>query len=523
MKRKTALTLALLLLFALPLAASPALAQNLNSPIGMWIQEGDTGTMLLYLSDYGNYLAWYSWLPQVESGTFTQQGAQLTFSQYEGPSSTWEFSVMGGWLNALQPDSGTTLTLQAFEARAPQALLGIWEGNIEGLGPFEMTLFDNSEFTEFFLDDMEEDEGIFLDNERVIAFSYPNGFSLQLSYQITGSGQGAEVSFYDSQTGEFAFGLWRPDESVQPGPEVTPQVSPAPGQPSGLVGYWRSMDPEDPNTLVFHEDGRFQLIYDEATDEAENPSGEYSVLGDTLTFTLQDGSVETVRFILMGDSLLLASANDLQNVLNYTRTGPPGEDGEPEGQIDPALAGTWAGLSFGSYFELTISPDASYSFLSLPDESQGHKGRVTVQGGLMNLEYAGGLSTYAFFIDEAGVLVMGDDPTTKLSGPLSREPLPAAPPSKMADPALVGVWGGLEGGNYVEHVFLADGSYQRFAPLEGEAQSGSFMASEGVLAILSPGGGARQASYEAGEDSLTITDTGQAPFEFIRMDGVMKR
>ena len=80
----------------------------------------------------------------------------------------------------------------------------------------------------------------------------------------------------------------------------------------------------------------------------------------------------------------------------------------------------------------------------------------------------------------------------RMSGPLVREPLPETTPSAAADPALTGVWGGMERGKYVEHVFFSDGRYLRFSPYdEAETEAGNYLADGNTLAVLTREGSSK--------------------------------
>jgi hypothetical protein len=550
--------LALAAALALMLSALPALASAPPSQlVGAWLEDGALGSTVVYLGGYGSYLVWRSWQPFVESGTYTADARTLTLSQYEGAATAWDYTLSGGLLSVYNAPSGAMLNLQRFELGVPEPLLGFWEGSDDQYGPFELNFMEFSEFDEFYFDDATYIQGIFIANDSTVAMGYPDGFVWQNAYRVTGEGQDAELSLYDPQTGELRMTLTRPQPQASPEatllptdapaftagplftaqPETTeqPLLTPRPGLPAGLAGAWRGEGSDGTHVIVLREDGTYAVTYDNpATPGLE---GTMVVGGDTLDLALPDGSTETLRYILMGDSLLLADTG-LQNAVTYARTqlpaatdapvlptdAPPLPTDAPDaGAMDPALVGTWGGFSFGEYFELTIREDGTYDYLALPDETLSHSGRATARDGQLVLTYEGGVSQYAFYLDN-GVPVLGDENRLlRLDGPLARLPLTEGPAAMTADPALTGVWGGIRGEAYEEHAFLADGTYQLFAflPEPGMTQ-GNYMAGNGSVAILTADG-SKLAAFSVQGDTLTLTFAGEEPIQLTRKPGTRTR
>ncbi len=560
MKKGFARALALLAALALSLTALPAFAAQPAQLAGAWYENGALGETVIYFSPEGNYLAWHSWQQMVESGTYAAAAATVTLTPFEGASTVWDYTLLGDFLSAFNRPTGAMLNMQRFELAAPEALLGYWEGTDEQFGPFDLQFMEDSTFDEFYYDDLTFYEGIFIANQSTIAMGYTDGYGWQNAYRITGEGQDAQLNLYNPQTGELRITLTRPLPEVSPdvqptpvptdvplftpGPLVTAVPFPTPQAtlPAGLAGAWRGEGPDGAHVLVFGEDGAFSVTYDDPA--MQGVQGNFLLRGDSLELALPDGGVEVFRFILMGDSLLLADAG-LVNTVTYARTQvpvvtdmPPVTDipvlptdpsvlptdaPPPAGGIDPALAGTWGGFSFGEYFELTIREDGTYDYLSLPDETLSHAGQVTADNGQLILTYPNGISQYAFYM-ENGVPVIGDENRLlRLSGPLSRLPLPDTAPAMTADPILTGVWGGLVNGSYEEHAFFADGTYQHFVFLpEPAVHPGNYMASNGSVAILTMDG-ARQVSFSVTGDILTLTMSGEEPVEFTRKPGTITR
>ena len=209
---------------ALPMATqAPALTAAPGWPppsrvVGAWIEDGALGTTLLYLGGYGSYLFWRSWLQFVESGTYSADGGMLALAQYEGPEAAWAYALSGDVLRMSARSSGATLTLHRFDLGVPQALLGYWEGEDEEYGPYEISIMDNSEFDEFYFDDLSFYQGILIANETTVALGYPDGYVLQADYRLTGSGLDEELRLYSPRNGELMLTLRRPAPQAAPDP-----------------------------------------------------------------------------------------------------------------------------------------------------------------------------------------------------------------------------------------------------------------------------------------------------------------
>ena len=557
--------LALAMACALLLAAAPgAAAASFSGMTGTWSGSGVYYTMTITLYDNGTYSTAIVQGGQTYqySGYYSADAYYMYFWPNGGTQSALSYRFTGDTLTLTDWGTGETILFtrqQPLYTPAPHApvipagLAGTWTGDDDGSIIFI---------------DLEED------GEITIAYDTPEPIDQMGTF--TAANGLFEAEFYDGSTVSFLFLLTgdtlifageegetltltrmrepfvppsAPPETFAPMqtpdvPRITPSpvpaipmpteflapptaapteapavtVPPAPLTP-GPMGVWQGTDAMGAKKLTLTPDGRIEIAYEQ--EEASRRAGTYILDSSTITAAFEDGSTEIFRYILMGDTLLLTDAQ-LGNPLTMTRWLPPPP---APAAIDPAVLGTWGGTD-GEYGEMTLretgeldlfipsdpSHCVTYSFrtqegrIIIRVEDRTVEGDYAVQGNVLTITFPEKPISY-----------------TKKPGPLARQEMPEQTAAATVDAALIGTWGGLEGGVYGETTLYGDGTYAKFIP-EDESLSvnGTYMANGGILAVLLPGG-ALQGTYamEAGE--LTLTWQNAEPLQLFRQTGPLIR
>jgi hypothetical protein len=270
--------------------------------------------------------------------------------------------------------------------------------------------------------------------------------------------------------------------------------------------------------VTFGADGSIVRTYTDAANAGLNRRGFYIFNENTILITVPEVETQQLRYLLLGDSLLLSDMN-LQNPVTFTRvTAPP----PPQG-LDPAFLGTWAGYGDNGYFEFTFFEGNAYRKLVLPDETLSGEGTASFANGVLTLSHTGGAETYDAALSGDTLSFGAAIAARRQPGPLVREPLPEAQASAGMDAAITGVWGGMAEGRYQEFAFLPDGRFLGFSPLaDPDQDSGNCLASGGSLAILSLRATA-QGTYALEGDRLTLSLSGREPFTLQKKDGLLRR
>lgn len=108
-----------------------------------------------------------------------------------------------------------------------------------------------------------------------------------------------------------------------PAPDIAAAPTEAPYVAPGLAGKWQAKDAAGTRIILLTPEGLIEISYEEAELADRAKKGTFTSSADTIVITYEDGTVETFRYILMGDNLLLSDEN-LQNPITYARQ--PAED-----------------------------------------------------------------------------------------------------------------------------------------------------------------------------------------------------
>ncbi len=541
--------LALLTALTLCVALSGANAQA--GIEGTWMEQTATKTTVLVIGRLGNYLVWHSLTNSVDTGTYAVQGDTLALTGYESTASHWQYSLAADSLSVSNEGAGISYKFTRTALPPPARLIGRWEGKVDqDKGSYSITLMDSGEFEVEDLANNARSNGIFMADDKGMALCYANGMGVKFTYSMT-SGEGIpQLSLYFASTGDLHSQLSKAEGQPGPVPAVTappalpaPAPVPAPQPPEtpiptaqtapgplpaatpaaqtppaaalGLTGSWRGKDQTGERTITFTADGGASILYEDPVGAAPGKKGAFIASGDTILVNYGDGTIETFRYILMGDSLLLSDPN-LQNPVTYSRMEMPVSG------LDPAFVGTWGGNDDIGYIEVTFHEDGSFGMMRLY-ASDTILGKATIRQGVMSLESPGSQIAYTYEFPGDRFVLADRYEWVKKTGPLARERLPESVPSAASDPALAGVWGGTQEGVYTEHAFFADGRYERFCPADGTLNAaGNHMAAGGHLAILTMQGGS-QGTYAVEGDTLTLTFAGGEPVQLLRKDGILRR
>ncbi len=510
---------------------------------GRWTADiqGNTGTMLL--ESGGSFILLFdeAGSVSVDTGTWSLQQGRLILLIHQGETLSLEYALEQDTLSTRNGDGGDRTVFAREVWQPPEGVTGDWKG-LDTNGEFYLTLSQDNRFSFDYASGEPIGAGHFAAYGETLYLVFSNNTYLAMDFTFSGDG----LTITNQFTGD-VYPLTRRGTAVQQ--EMTPQPIPAvteapgsvqpPGTASGLAGSWQGTDAaglrvmtfikndepaiswketdvEGVHAMSFTDGGELSISYQDTANAALDRKGTYTSTADTISAEYADGTKETFRYLLLGDTLLLSDAQ-LRNPVTYSRLA------QPENAVDPALAGTWGGRTSIGYFEFSFKQDGTYAMAVLPNESDSHTGTFTVKGDVLVLSDGEETEEIGYELDGDRIVLDLDVEAYRMSGPLVRESMPDAAPSAASDPALTGVWGGMEQGIYVEHAFFADGRYLRFTPSdEPETEAGNYIAGGGTLAVLTRDGSV-QGAYQIAGDTLTLRITGGEETAFIRKDGVLKR
>ncbi len=519
---------ALILLLALALIPF-SFAQGEEDLAGRWTSDiqGDTGTLLLHSG--GAFIMLYEDENiTVDTGSWSKSQGQLLLMIQGGDTLTLEYKLEQDTLST-RKSIDEEWTIFTWEPWKPtEGLAGDWRGK-DVQGDFLLTLGTDNSFSFDYLSGDPIGSGYYAEYREYLFLVFDNNTYLAMGYTMTDGG----LTIRNYSTGdEFPLSrgqiiLFDPTyppetETPMPTPRPIPAITAAPGSVqtpgavSGLAGSWQGTDAAGARVITFTESGELTIAYQDAANAAKDKKGAYTSTADAVSVEYPDGTKETYRYLILGDSLLLSDAL-LQNPVTYSRLAPPVD------AVDPALPGTWGGRTSIGYFEFTFKQDGTYAMVVLPNESDSHTGTFTVQGDVLVLFDGEETEEIGYELDGDRLVLDLEVEAYRMSGPLVRETMPETALSAAADPALTGVWGGMEQGSYAEHIFFADGRYLRFTPSdEPETEAGNYLASGGTLAVLTREGSS-QMSYTITGDTLTLSIAGGEETSFVKRNGILKR
>ncbi len=518
-------------------------AQGEEGLAGRWTADiqGSTGTLLLESGGSLILLFDEAGSVSVDTGTWSVQQGQLILLIYQGDTLSLEYTLEQDTLSTRNRDDGERTVFAREPWQPPEGVAGDWKG-LDTNGAFYLTLGRDNRFSFDYASGEPIGSGHFAAYGETLYLVFSNNTYLAMGYAFSGGG----LTITNRFTGD-AYPLTRRGAAIQqeatsqpiPAATAKPEPVPTPETASGLAGSWQGTDAsgvrvmtfaqsEEPgmsweesgeegvHVLKLTQSGELTISYQDVVNAALDRKGAYTATADVLSVEYPDGTKETYRYILLGDSLLLSDAL-LQNPVTYARLA------QPENPMDPALPGTWGGRNSTGYFEFTFRGDGAYAMVLLPNESDSHTGTFTVKGDVLVLSDGTETQEIGYELDGDRMVLDLDVEVYRMSGPLVRETMPETAPSAAADPALTGVWGGMEQGIYVEHVFYADGRYLRFTPSdEPETEAGNYLAGGGALAVLTREGSS-QGNYHMKDDTLTLSIAGKEETTFVRRDGILKR
>ncbi len=497
---------------------------------GRWVSDiqGNAGTMLL--DSGGSMILLYDEAGSisVDTGTWSLQQGRLILLIHQGETLSLEYMLEQGTLSTRKAD-GKEWTVFTWEPwLPPEGVTGEWKGK-DVNGEFYLKLSQDNLFSFDYASGEPIGEGRFAAYGKTLCLVFSNNTYLAMDYAIDAGG----LTITNRSTGD-VYPLSRRGAAIQQ--ETTPQPQET---ASGLAGSWQGTDAsgvrvmtftlsEEPgisweesggegvHVLKLTQSGELTISYEDRANASLDRKGTYSSTPDTITAAYDDGTEETFRYILLGNNLLI-SDDLLQNPVTYSRLAPPASE------ADPALPGTWGGRTKTGYFEFTFREDGTYDMVLLPNESDSHTGTYAVQGDVLVLFDGEETEKIGYELDGDRLVLDLDVQAYRMSGPLVREPLPETTPSAAADPALTGVWGGMERGKYVEHVFFSDGRYLRFTPYdEPETEAGNYLADGNTLAVLTREGSSK-GNYHIKDGTLTLSIAGGEETSFVRRVGPLKR
>lgn len=525
MKHPRTVLILLLVLALIPLAC----AFGEEDLAGRWTSEmqGDTATLLLHSG--GAFIMLYEedGNVTVDTGSWSREGDWLRLMIQGGEEFLLEYALYEDVLSARRENEAEWKVFTREPWQPTEGLAGDWRGK-DVNGDFLLTLRTDSSFSFDYLSGDPIGSGYYAEYGETLYLVNDNNTYLAMGYTLNDGG----LNIRNQSTGdEFPLSLgqvfvfnptYAPETEV---PMPTPRPIPGPTAPasvqtpaavSGLAGSWQGTDASGARVMTFTESGRLTLAYQDKANAGLDKKGTYTSTADAISAEYTDGTRETYRYLLLGDSLLISDAL-LQNPVTYSRVAPP------DGAVDPALVGTWAGSNASGYFEFTFHQDGTYSAVLLPNEEDSHTGTFNLKEGRLLMDDGTEDLDISYSLEGERLLLDKNVEMYRQAGPLKREPLPETVPTAAADPALTGVWGGMEQDIYVEHIFLPDGRYLRFTPLEQpDTQEGNYIASGGALAILTREGSS-QGTYAIKEDGLTLSFAGGEETAYVRRDGILKR
>lgn len=547
--------LALLITCTLLTVAAPiAKAATVTDLVGTW--RGTNVYYTMTITFYGDYT--YETIIDQNGqqyqvlGTFSMDTGFLYFLPGGGQLSALNYYFSGDTLVLSSPQTGEVINLNRQWARAaeiPAGLAGTWIGPDNGHTLF-FTLREEGEIVVAYdRPEAIDSIGTFTADNGVLEAEFSDDTYLYLKFMLAGNtlilaDEEAEqiVTLTRYQEPSPTAAPIIPTQAPQAFPPqaeqatLAPATLPPPPPPlqteapaavpaaAQLAGTWLGTDGAGARKLILTADGGITLSHE--GDASSAKAGLYLADGSTLTATYADGTTEVFHYLLMGETLLLTDSQ-LGSALTMTRQAPE-PTAAPAEAFDPALVGTWGGVDIDTYVEITFSGSGEAVTFIPCDPDSGGTGTYTVFQGKFTVDMGEGKVPEEMAYEVKGdilVLAIEDDVKTfvKKSGPLSRAALPEQPAATTVDAALAGTWGGVEGDIYAETTLYRDGTYEKFVPQdESQNVKGTYMAKDGMLAVLLPSG-ALQGTYALSEEGLILTWAGGGPLTLNAMPGPLRR
>jgi hypothetical protein len=213
------------------------------------------------------------------------------------------------------------------------------------------------------------------------------------------------------------------------------------------------------------------------------------------------------------------------------------------------LIGTWGTTGGNPYIELTFTPGGKLYVTSPSEDQFWLECAYAIKGFTFTVAFDNEMEEYEMQLSKDSLRFDGKGAEAVLQrkpGPLVRTAdvkYPMDPPAGIAgeahgenkaetsadspalDPAVLGTWGGLQKGYYVEWTFLADGSFIRFLPQDDSlTQRGVFQASDGVMLFADTDGKKMiTAYYETHDDIIGLYFNDADNYGYYRKDGPLIR
>jgi hypothetical protein len=559
--------LALVMACALLLAAVPAAkASSTGGLYGTFSGSNAYYSMTITLNGDGTYFSTILQGGQTYgySGCWSSDASYMYFWPNDGIQSSLSYWLIGDTLTLTDWNTGDTMTMTRLGTTPPfkpdkpvipEGLIGTWSGR-DGDGLLFMTLDADGKITVAYdRPDAAEQTGTYTVSGNIFQAELPDGTKLSLQFLLTrdtlvfaGEEEGETITltrYYRALSTALPTPVLPPKTMASPEPTPVPVIVPFPATPiitvspelteamptaippepaasptvQGLAGIWQGTDGKGSKKLTLTPDGRIEITYEQ--DAASKRMGTYTADGSTMKAIFDNGTAEDFRYILMGDTLLITDAQ-LGSPVTFVRQLMP----QLSDASDPALIGTWGGTQDGEYGEMTLDGNGKLDLFIPSDPSRCAAYTYKASNGKINFLVDGGAVEGAYTVKgDVLTVTFPDGPVAyvKKPAPLARLPMPAQSASPAADVAIVGAWGGLDGGTYVEITLYGDGVYVKFVP-EDETLSvkGTYMSGSGNIAVLLPNG-ALQGTYSLAGEELTISFKGARPLKLLKQSGPLVR
>ena len=364
-------TLSLFAVLALCLALLPASAQF--GIEGVWQAYDASGSVVMIFGATGAYITILPVIPSgsnstfgmwmgngwaIDAGLYSIQGMYLSMKNRNGFGNVWRYSLTGNMLYLLQEQTGIYLSMTRVSLSETMGMGGEW---LEVGGEFSLTVNDDGSFIQDY-GDGKYYKGVWMVYSGFLTLSYDDGDAYLLQYKLGSS----SLELYDQDTGAQLASLVRSgmeettmpavtpapkfstgpaiqtpvpagteaplapqtaepaaEATEAPAPDIAAAPTEAPYVAPGLAGKWQAKDAAGTRIILLTPEGLIEISYEEAELADRAKKGTFTSSADTIVITYEDGTVETFRYILMGDNLLLSDEN-LQNPITYARQ--PAED-----------------------------------------------------------------------------------------------------------------------------------------------------------------------------------------------------
>lgn len=264
-------------------------------------------------------------------------------------------------------------------AKAAADIIGTWTGANEY---YTMTIAfygDNTYDTRIEQDGQQvEVSGMFSMDESFLYFLPGGGQLSALNYYI----EGDVLGLYEPQSGETIY---------------LERRQPAAAVPAGLAGTWTGVDEGETVYLTFSEDGTSALAYNQP--DAPGVSGAFTAANGILEAQFSDGSDLYLQFMLVGDTLVLADAEQTLTLTRYTgllpTPAPTFAPIQPTEEPTPApagggLAGTWLGGADAGVRQLVLTEDGKAALSSAENPDAPREGTYTNDETALTLTFENG-------------------------------------------------------------------------------------------------------------------------------------